>query len=138
MAQNDKLIGMLNKALGWEIRAALAYAHYAAYIMGRDRLDFEGHFKEESAESMGHAATVRQIISDLGGEAMAAPDATPIPHTSKIGMMLKESLKIEETAEKTYRDIMPLLAGQASYQHAIAHILMSEEKSQIELKRWLK
>ena len=138
MAQNDKLIGMLNKALAWELRAALAYAHYAAYVMGRDRLDFEGHFNEESTESMAHGAIVRQIISDLGGEAVTTPDATPIPHTSKIGMMLKESLRIEETAERAYREIMPLLAGHATYQHSIAHILMSEEKSQIELKRLLK
>ncbi len=137
MAIDKDLIPKLNKALAWELRAAIVYGHYAAYIMGRDRLDFEDHFKEESTESMGHAAIVRQIIADLGGKAVTAPDPAPVKHADDLGTMLKEALKIEQAAEKGYRALMPLLTGYPTYLHSVGHILMSEEKAVLDLKRLL-
>lgn len=131
-------IDVLNKALAGELRAALMYAHYAAYLTGRDRLDFEDHFNEESAESMAHAKILRQIIADLGGEAVRAPDKTPIVHTQHIDRMLEEALKTEEAAANIYREVLPFIDHQATWHHDLWHILLAEERSQIELKRLMK
>jgi bacterioferritin (cytochrome b1) len=132
-----KAIKVLNKALGWELRAALMYAHYAAYLIGRDRLDFEELFNGESTESMGHARTVRQIIADLGGDAVTAPDPTPIPHTRDPRAMLEEALRTEAAAEAQYREVVQQFGFQSAWHHALRHVLMAEEKTQIELRRLL-
>ena len=36
--QREELIRRLNDALGWELRAQVLYAHYAAYVKGIHRL----------------------------------------------------------------------------------------------------
>lgn len=130
-----KAIQSLNEVLAMEIRAALMYAHYAAYLAGRDRLDFEEFFYAESEESMGHAKVVRQMIADLGGEAVTSPEARPIVHTSKVRTMLQEALRTEEAAEKKYREVLPLFEHATAWHHDLRHIMMEEEKSQIELRR---
>ncbi|MBI4455315.1 MAG: hypothetical protein HY644_05380 [Acidobacteria bacterium] len=131
-------IKSLNEALAWEIRAALMYAHYAAYLKGRDRLDFEEHFSKEGEEGMHHAKIVRQIIADLGGKATTTPDPTPIPDVREADKMLAEALKTEEQAEKVYRELLPLFDHPTSWHHDLRHIMMDEEKAQIELKRLMK
>lgn len=125
----------LNKALAWELRGALMYAHFEAYLKGRDRLDFSDHFSKESEESMQHAKAVRQLIADLGGKAQTASDPTPIPHLRDVDRMLAEALKTEKVAEQNYRDLLPLFEHQTAWHHDLRHIMMDEEKAQLELKR---
>ena len=137
--KNEKqALQALNEALAWEIRATLMYAHYAAFVMGRDRLDFEEYFSEESTESMGHAKEVRQIIADLGGKAITAPDPTPIPDARDIKKMLGEALKTEQVAEEKYRVLLAQFEHQSAWHHRLRHIMMDEEKAQIELHRLMK
>lgn len=139
MVKNSKkAIPSLNRALAWEIRASLLYAHYAAYVEGRDRLDFEEYFEAQSQESDKHAQTVRQIIADLGGQATTAPDPAPIVHTTKAETMLAEALKTETAAEKLYGELLPLFEHTSAWHHDLRHIMMEEEKGQIELKRMMK
>ena len=63
MSENEtnKLIESLNGALGWEFRAQLMYAHYAAYVRGIHRLHLKPYFEAESTESVGHANIVRDF-----------------------------------------------------------------------------
>ncbi|HEV8131015.1 MAG TPA: ferritin-like domain-containing protein [Acidobacteriota bacterium] len=128
----------LNEALAWEMRAALMYAHYAAYLVGRDRLDFEDYFSKESEESMGHAKIVRQIIADIGGKAVTTPDPAPIPDARDANKMLAEALKTEEIAEMKYREVLSIFEHQTAWHHDLRHIMMDEEKAQIELRRLMK
>lgn len=134
--KNEKqAIKSLNEALAWEIRGALMYAHYAAYVIGRDRLDFEEYFSKESEESMGHAKAVRQIIADLGGKAVTAPDPAPIADVRDADKMLAEALKTERAAEEKYREILSQFEHQCAWHHRLRHIMMDEEKAQMELRR---
>ena len=138
-AKNEKeAIKCLNEALAWEIRGALMYAHYAAYLVGRDRLDFEEYFSGESTESMGHAKKVRQIIADLGGKAVTAPAATAIADVRDVNKMLGEALKAEEAAEAKYREALALFEHQTAWHHELRHIMMEEEKAQLEIRRLMK
>ena len=59
---NEDLVRQLNNALGWELRAQVMYAHYAAYVRGIYRLHLKPYFEGESAESVTHATTVRDQI----------------------------------------------------------------------------
>ncbi len=134
----EQAILVLNQALGWELRAAMMYAHYAAYLVGRDRLDFEEYFDGEVTESIGHAKVVRQIIADLGGKAVTSPDPTPIVDTRDVSAMLREAHKTEEAAENKYREVLTLFEHQTVWHHDLRHIQMDEERGLIELKRLMK
>ena len=61
------LIETLNEALGWELRAANMYAHYAANIRGIHRPQLSPMFTTEANESTMHADIVRKAIVKLGG-----------------------------------------------------------------------
>ena len=46
----EKIISKLNGCLGWELRAATMYSHYAAYVKGIHRLQLKAHFEAEATE----------------------------------------------------------------------------------------
>ena len=135
--RNAKLIEWLNKALGWEMRAQALYAHYAAYVKGLESMSLAGHFEEEVTESIGHAKKVRDIIAELGGEAVTVRDMTPIVHIEDTHLMLEEALKTEAAAAATYRKIVPLVKENPVHQHALIHIMMDEMKAVVEMETLL-
>jgi len=134
-ASREDLIRQLNDALGWEIRAQIQYAHYAAYVRGIYRLHLKPFFEGEATESVGHATTVRDHIAQLGGVARTDRDSTDIVHTTDYKVMLQEALKTETQAAKTYRGILELGGIDAELHDAIEQISFQEERSVEELKQ---
>lgn len=137
LSNREQVIEELNGALGWELRATALYAHYATYLKGLESLQLEEHFKEEAAESVVHAEGVRNIIADLGGEAITTRDATPIVHTEDTQTMLEEALKTEQTAAETYQKILPMVKEYYPFWHTLAHILQDELNAVVEMERLL-
>lgn len=137
LKNKNKVIGELNKALAWELRAAAMYAHYAAYIKGLESLTLADHFKSEVAESMGHAEAVRNIIADLGGEATTTRDPAPIVHTEDVQTMLEEALKTEQAAADGYNKALPIVKDYYPFWHTLAHILQDEQNAVIEMETLL-
>lgn len=133
----EKAIAALNQALAWELRASAMYAHYAAYVSGLQSLTLEDLFKEEAEESFGHAEKVRNIIADLGGEAVTQRDATPIVHTESVKTMLEEALKTEQKAAAQYGEIVPLVKSYYPHFHTIVHIQKDEMEAVIEFEKLL-
>lgn len=133
----EKAIAALNQALAWELRASAMYAHYAAYVKGLESLTLEELFKEEAEESFGHADKVRNIISDLGSEAVTQRDATPIVHTENVKTMLEEALKTEQKAAAQYGEIVPLVKSYYPHFHTVIHIQKDEMDAVIEFEKLL-
>lgn len=133
----EKAIAALNQALAWELRASAMYAHYAAYVKGLESLTLEALFKEEAEESFGHAEKVRNIIADLGSEAVTQRDATPIVHTESVKTMLEEALKTEQKAAAQYGEIAPLVKSYYPHFHTVVHIQKDEMDAVIEFERLL-
>jgi bacterioferritin (cytochrome b1) len=134
---DSKLLALLNRALGWELRAQALYAHYAAYVKGLESLTLAGHFEAEAAESVAHAKQVRDVIAMLDGVAVTVRDPAPIVHTDDTRVMLKESLKTEAAAAAVYRTIVPLVKDNSIFFHSLSHILMDEMKAVVELENLL-
>ena len=136
-SKNAKLLALLNRALGWELRAQALYSHYAAYVKGLESLALTGHFEAEAAESVVHAKQVRDAIAVLGGEAVTVRDPAPIVHTEDTRGMLKEALKTEARAADVYRTIVPLVKDNSILFHSLSHIMMDEMKAVVELENLL-
>lgn len=133
---NKALVAELNRALGWELRAQAMYAHYAAYVQGLESMTLKGHFEEEAKESFGHAEKVRDIISQMGAEAVTTRDATPIVHTKSTKRMLEESLKTEKAAAAQYQKIVDMVDNFV-HKHDLTHIMKDELNAVVEVETLL-
>ena len=130
------LIKTLNEALGWELRAANMYAHYAANIRGIHRLQLSPMFTTEANESTMHADIVRKAIVKLGGIPVTERNAHPIIHTTQYDEMLVHSLDTETRAAAVYAAIMLEIdtAGDQEMYDAIEQIYLAELRSLEELR----
>lgn len=137
LKDKKKVVTALNKALGWELRAYAMYAHYAAYVRGLESLTLKSHFEAEAAESIGHAAKVREVIALLGGQAATERDPKEILHTKDHIVMLKEALKTETTAAETYKKILPMVKEHPGHTHTLLHIYIDEINAVEEIKTLL-
>ena len=134
-ASKEQLIDRLNGALGWELRAQMLYAHYAAYVKGIHRLHLKPYFEAEATESLGHADMVRNEIVNLGGIARTERDSTEIVHTTDYKVMLDESMKTETHAAQSYKSLLDLPGLDPELYDAVEQIYFQEERSVIELKQ---
>ncbi|MBT3441206.1 MAG: hypothetical protein HON05_07480 [Euryarchaeota archaeon] len=130
------LIKTLNEALGWELRAANMYAHYAANIRGIHRLQLSPMFTTEATESTMHADIVRKAIVKLGGIPVTERNAHPIIHTTQFDEMLVHSLDTETRAAAVYAAIMLEIdsVGDQEMYDAIEQIYLAELRSLEELR----
>ena len=131
----EQLIRRLNDALGWEIRAHLMYAHYAAYVSGINRLHLKPYFEAEATESVGHATAVRDEIVNLGGAARTDRDSTKIVHTTDYRVMLDEAMKTETHAAASYKALLDLPGIAPELYDAAEQIFFQEERAVLELKQ---
>jgi bacterioferritin len=134
-ATTEELVRRLNDALGWELRAQLMYAHYAAYVKGIYRLHLKPYFEAEATESVGHATAVRDHIVQLGGVAHTERDKTEIVHTTDFRVMLDEAMKTEAHAAKIYKQFLELSGIDSELHDAIEQIYFQEERAVEELKQ---
>ena len=130
------LIETLNEALGWELRAANMYAHYAANIRGIHRLQLSPMFTTEANESTMHADIVRKAIVKLGGIPVTERNSHPIIHTTHYDEMLVHSLETETKAAAVYGSIMIEIEsiGDQEMYDAIEQIYLAELRSLEELR----
>ena len=131
----EQLIDRLNGALGWELRAQMLYAHYAAYVKGIYRLHLKPYFEAEATESVTHATTVRDHIVQLGGIARTERDTTEIVHTTDYRTMLAEAMKTETHAARSYKEFLDLQGIDPELYDAVEQIYFQEERSVEELKQ---
>ena len=132
----ENLVAKMNDALGWELRAINMYAHYAANVKGIHRLQLVPLFKQEVAESIIHADTVRNAIVKLGGICATERNSDPIIHATDYKEMMSESLKTEMTAAKVYGELLKLLevGDDKELFDAIEQIYLSEVRSVEEMR----
>ncbi len=130
------LIETLNEALGWELRAANMYAHYAANIRGIHRLQLSPMFTTEATESTMHADIVRKAIVKLGGIPVTERNTHPIIHTTLFDEMLVHSLETATKAAAVYAAIMIEIdsIGDQEMYDAIEQIYLAELRSLEELR----
>ncbi|MBT5391309.1 MAG: hypothetical protein HOL22_03075 [Euryarchaeota archaeon] len=130
------LIQILNEALGWELRAANMYAHYAANIRGINRLQLSPLFTSEATESTAHADIVRKAIVKLGGVPVTERNSHEIIHTTQFDEMLVYSLETETQAATVYSKIMVEIEilGDQDLHDAIEQIYLAELRSLEELR----
>ncbi len=106
MANHDKLIEVLNRAVSLEYTAVVQYNQHSMLLTGLDREVFEELFTKQAEEALTHAKTWGEKIVYLGG--VPTVEVGEVRQSTNLSEMLEMDLELETQAVETYslaRDI---------------------------------
>jgi len=134
MTEHAELIGILNEAVSLEYTAVIQYNQHSVLVTGRDRVLFEGFFKNSAQESLGHAKMWAERIVYLGG--VPSVEVGDIRQSSNVMEMLEMDLEIEQKAVETYTRAHRACKHEPTRYMLENHIL-DEDKDVEEIKKFL-
>ena len=106
-----QVVDTLNKILEMELAGAIHYTHYSFMVFGYNRIPIVQWLGQQTTESMAHARTAGELVTQLGAHPSLA--IGPLLETQKhdIGDILRESLGHEKATLKYYEKLMKLVEG---------------------------
>ncbi len=100
MANHDKLIEVLNRAVSLEYTAVVQYNQHSMLLTGLDREVFEELFTKQAEEALTHAKTWGEKIVYLGG--VPTVEVGEVRQSTNLSEMLEMDLELETQAVETY------------------------------------
>jgi bacterioferritin (cytochrome b1) len=134
MAEHAELIGILNEAVSLEYTAVIQYNQHSVLVTGRDRVLFEGFFKDSAKESLQHAKMWAERIVYLGG--VPTVEVGDIRQSSNVTEMLEMDLQLEQRAVEVYSRAHRVCKHEPTLYMLENHIL-DEDKDVEEIKKIL-
>src|SRR6185436_12443447 len=112
---DDKLlkqaVDTLNHILEMELAGAIHYTHYSFMVFGYNRIPIVSWLEQQATESMAHARTAGELVTQLGAHPSLAIGPLLETHKHDIGDILRESLGHEKATLKYYEKLLDLVAG---------------------------
>src|SRR5688572_3220302 len=104
-----QVVDTLNRILEMELAGAIHYTHYSFMVYGYNRIPIVKWLEEQATESMAHARTAGELVTQLG--AHPSLGIGPLLETQKhdIGDILRESLGHEKATLKFYEKLLKLV-----------------------------
>jgi bacterioferritin len=106
-----KAIEVLNKILEMELAGAIHYTHYSFMVYGYNRIPIVKWLEEQATESIGHARTAGELVTQLGAHPSLAIGPLLETHKHDIGDILRESLGHEKRTLVEYEKLLELVQG---------------------------
>ena len=104
-------VDILNHILEMELAGAVHYTHYSFMVYGYNRIPIVQWLGEQATESMGHARTAGEMVTQLGAHPSLGIGPLLETHKHDIGDILRESLSHEKATLKYYEQLLELVAG---------------------------
>lgn len=105
------IVDTLNRILEMELAGAIHYTHYSFMVYGYTRIPIVKWLEEQATESMGHARSAGEMITQLGAHPSLAIGPLLETHKHDIGDILRESLGHERATLKYYEKLLELVEG---------------------------
>lgn len=106
--QHPEVLDLLSKIYAAELAGVNRYLHYSFMIMGYNRIPIQKWFRDNAQESMGHAITVGEKLTSLGGHPPLVSAQLEEGNVHTISQLLEESLAFEEAAILLYKQLAVL------------------------------
>src|SRR5437764_14261817 len=90
-----KAIDLLNQILEMELAGTIHYTHYSFMVYGYNRIPIVSWLETQATESMAHARTAGELVTQLGAHPSLAIGPLLETHRHDIGDILRESLQHE-------------------------------------------
>jgi bacterioferritin len=110
--QTKKVVEILNKILEMELAGAIHYTHYSFMVFGYHRIPIVSWLEQQANESMAHARTAGELVTQLGAHPSLGIGPLLETHKHDIGDILRESLSHEKATLKYYGDLLDLVQGE--------------------------
>lgn len=122
----SQAIEVLNKILEMELAGTIHYTHYSFMVYGFNRIPIVKWLEEQATESMAHARTAGELVTQLGAHPSLAIGPLLETHKHDIGDILRESLGHEKRTLVEYEKLLELVQGQDVMleEYARQHIYM--------------
>jgi bacterioferritin len=106
-----QVVDTLNKILEMELAGAIHYTHYSFMVFGYTRIPIVKWLEEQATESMAHARTAGELVTQLGAHPSLAIGPLLETHKHDIGDILRESLSHEKATLKYYETLLSIVEG---------------------------
>jgi bacterioferritin len=107
-----KAVETLNKILEMELAGAIHYTHYSFMVFGYNRIPIVKWLEEQATESIAHARTTGELVTQLGAHPSLAIGPLLETHKHDIGDILRESLSHEKKTLIEYERLLELVQGE--------------------------
>jgi bacterioferritin len=104
-----QVIDTLNKILEMELAGAVHYTHYSFMVYGYNRIPIVSWLEQQASESMAHARTAGEMVTQLGAHPSLAIGPLLETHKHDIGDILRESLSHEKATLVHYETLLSLV-----------------------------
>ena len=126
---NDKVLAILNEALELELAGVVRYNHYALMVFGHARIPIISWMREQATESMGHAQTIGEWITTLGGHPSLKIGPLLETHQHDIDSILGEVLEHERRSVDLLHQLLPLVADHhVALEEFVRGMILAEEE----------
>ncbi len=128
---NKAIVEQLDRILEAELSGVVRYLHYSFMIFGPNRIPITAWFRGHANEGMGHAVTVGEKITALGGHPSLKVKPVPESNQHNVIDILKESLEYERETLKMYYQLLELCGGDVPLEE-MTRGLIADEHSHVE------
>ncbi|HEX4998163.1 MAG TPA: ferritin-like domain-containing protein [Terriglobia bacterium] len=104
-------VDILNHILEMELAGAIHYTHYSFMVFGYNRIPIVTWLEEQATESMAHARTAGEMVTQLGAHPSLGIGPLLETHKHDIGDILRESLGHERATLALYEALLGLVAN---------------------------
>ncbi len=135
----DKIIGILNDILEYELAGVVKYTHFALMVTGPNRLILDKFFKSQATESLQHAQQAGELLTGLGGHPTQKIPTIKETNQHSVRDLLTESLHHEEKAISLYNELLKCSEQKSLYVEEYSReMIKTEEMHSIEIKKLLR
>jgi bacterioferritin len=137
---SDKaIIAQLNELLASELAGANRYLHHSFMVFGFSRTPIVSYLRQQSTESLAHAALLGEKIVALGGHPTVKIEARWEPEKHKLREMLEINLKAERDALKGYQKLLKMVPSEdVALDEMIRDLIRQEQEHLEELEKFLR
>src|SRR4051812_45618559 len=107
-----KAVETLNKILEMELAGTIHYTHYSFMVYGYNRIPIVSWLETQATESMAHARTAGELVTQLGAHPSLAIGPLLETHRHDIGDILRESLEHEKKTLNEYEKLLKIVQGE--------------------------
>jgi bacterioferritin len=132
-------IAALNRIMETELAGVVRYTHYSLMVFGYNRIPIVSWLKDNATEGLAHAQKAGELLTLLGGHPSLKIGALLETEKHDIGEILRESLDLEQTALKTYYDLLKIVTGKSVLLEEYAReMIVQEEMHHDEIDKMLR
>jgi len=136
---SNKVCGILNEIMEYELAGVVRYTHSSMMVSGPYRLPIVSFLKEQATESLLHAQQAGEKIAGLDGHPSQKIAKIEETNRHSIKDILEESLEHELYALNLYKKLLGAVENKSVYLEEYARAQIGEEEQHsLELKIMLK